>query len=106
MQTADVLTHIKWVRSEGRSVLVICHDLPNVFALCDRIVVLRQGPVTGIHRSDQTSYEQIIAEIAGVLNGQEDARSTIDPQQYGNLTKQRRLIDRTMYMQQTQGVQG
>lgn len=43
MQSAEVLAYIKRLRSEGRSVVMVCHDLPDVFAVSDRIVVIRQG---------------------------------------------------------------
>ncbi|AKV56104.1 sugar ABC transporter ATP-binding protein [Bifidobacterium actinocoloniiforme DSM 22766] len=66
MQTAEVLTYIKRLRTEGRSVMMICHDLPDVFAVADRIVVLRQGRINGVHNTEDTSYEEIIAQIAGV----------------------------------------
>lgn len=69
IQTAEVLTYIKKLRSQGRSVIMVCHDLPDVFAVSDRIVVLRHGRINGVHRTAQTSYEQIIAEIAGVAEG-------------------------------------
>lgn len=42
MQAAEVLSYIKRIRSDGRSVVMVCHDLPNVFAVSDRIVVIRQ----------------------------------------------------------------
>ncbi len=71
MQSAEVLAYIKRLRSEGRSVVMVCHDLPDVFAVSDRIVVIRQGHVTGVHRTVETSYEEIIAEIAGVTTEHE-----------------------------------
>ena len=51
--------------------VMVCHDLPDVFAVSDRIVVIRQGHVTGVHRTVETSYEEIIAEIAGVTTEHE-----------------------------------
>lgn len=101
MQTGEVLSYIKRLRSEGRSVVMVCHDLPDVFAVADRIVVLRQGRINGIHKTSETSYEQIIAEIAGVSDANEDYVITSDTQRYGNLVKQRKLIDRTMSMPHT-----
>lgn len=42
-QTAEVLDYIVRLRSAERSVIMVCHDLPNVFAIADRIVVMRHG---------------------------------------------------------------
>ena len=61
MQAAEVLSYIKRIRSDGRSVVMVCHDLPNVFAVSDRTVVIRQGRIRGVYRTAETSYEEIIA---------------------------------------------
>ncbi len=45
---------------------MVCHDLPNVFAVADRIVVMRLGEIRAVHNTSETSYEEDIAEIAGV----------------------------------------
>ncbi|ROV58006.1 sugar ABC transporter ATP-binding protein, partial [Limosilactobacillus reuteri] len=44
-QTAEVLDYIVRLRSDDRSVIMVCHDLPNVFAVADRIVVMRLGEI-------------------------------------------------------------
>lgn len=44
-QTAEVLEYITELRSANRSVIMVCHDLPNVFAIADRIVVMRHGEI-------------------------------------------------------------
>ncbi|WP_051920611.1 ATP-binding cassette domain-containing protein [Bifidobacterium cuniculi] len=65
-QTSEVLNYITALRSDGRSVLMVCHDLPSVFAVADRIAVMRHGTVVAVHTTADTSYEEIIGEIAGV----------------------------------------
>lgn len=40
---------LKTLVSEGKSVLLVSHKLEDVDALCDRVVVLREGKVTGSH---------------------------------------------------------
>ncbi|NEG56102.1 ATP-binding cassette domain-containing protein [Bifidobacterium sp. SMA15] len=95
MQTAEVLSYIKRLRSEGRSIVMVCHDLPDVFAVADRIVVVRQGRITGVHRTVETSYEEIIAEIAGVATEHEYEEIAEDPK-YERMVQQNKLIDRTM----------
>ena len=93
--SAEVLAYIKRLRSEGRSVVMVCHDLPDVFAVSDRIVVIRQGHVTGVHRTVETSYEEIIAEIAGVTTEHEYEEIAENPE-FDSMVRQRKLIDRTI----------
>ena len=95
MQAAEVLSYIKRIRSDGRSVVMVCHDLPNVFAVSDRIVVIRQGRIRGVYRTAKTSYEEIIAQIAGVDAGHGSEGMTENPK-YANMIHQRKLIDRTI----------
>ena len=95
MQAAEVLSYIKRIRSDGRSVVMVCHDLPNVFAVSDRIVVIRQGRIRGVYRTAKTSYEEIIAQIAGGDAGRGSVGITENPK-YANMVHQRKLIDRTI----------
>ncbi|WP_297316117.1 ATP-binding cassette domain-containing protein [uncultured Bifidobacterium sp.] len=66
MQSAEVLNYIKRMRSEGQSIVMVCHDLPDVFAVADRIAVMRQGRLVGILETSKTSYETIVALISGI----------------------------------------
>ena len=43
MQTAQVLELIQHLREQGLGVVVISHNLENVFSVADRIAVLRLG---------------------------------------------------------------
>jgi simple sugar transport system ATP-binding protein len=92
MQTAEVLSYIKRLRGDGKSIVFICNTLPDVFAISDRIVVLRHGRINGMHITSETSYEQIIAEIAGVDN----AEFISETNGFANerFRDQRKLIDR------------
>ncbi|WEV42606.1 ATP-binding cassette domain-containing protein [Bifidobacterium sp. ESL0682] len=99
MQTAEVLNYIKRLRSQTRSVVLVGHDLPDVFAVSDRIIVLRHGRIKGIHETNNTSYEEIIAEIAGVDGEISPCESEGRLQQYQNAVKRNRLIDRTKELQ-------
>ena len=42
-QVAEVLNHIKHLRDQGIAVVLISHRMPDVFAVADRIIVLRRG---------------------------------------------------------------
>ena len=47
-QTAQVLASIKRLREQGLGVMVISHNLADVFEVADRIIVLRLGQRVGI----------------------------------------------------------
>lgn len=66
MQTAEVLNYIKRMRTEGQSIVMVCHDLPDVFAVADRIAVMRQGRLVGVLETAKTSYETVVALISGI----------------------------------------
>ncbi|WP_033496986.1 ATP-binding cassette domain-containing protein [Bifidobacterium coryneforme] len=66
MQTAEVLNYIKRMRAEGQSIVMVCHDLPDVFAVADRIAVMRQGRLVGVFETAKTSYETVVALISGI----------------------------------------
>jgi D-xylose transport system ATP-binding protein len=64
-QTAQVLGLIKRLRDKGHGVVVISHNLSDVFQVADRIVVLRLGRVAGVYDAKETSNEEIVAAITG-----------------------------------------
>jgi D-xylose transport system ATP-binding protein len=73
-QTAMVLALIKRLREEGHAVLVISHNLADVFEVADRIFVLRLGRKAGDFAVGEASQEQIVAAITGAEFGHiEDA---------------------------------
>ena len=42
-QVAEVLELIRRLKAQGVAVMLISHRMPDVFAVCDRIIVLRRG---------------------------------------------------------------
>lgn len=68
-QTAMVLGLIKRLREEGHGVLVISHNLADVFEVADRIFVLRLGRAAGDFAVGEASQEEIVAAITGADSG-------------------------------------
>jgi D-xylose transport system ATP-binding protein len=64
-QTAQVLALIKRLREQGLGVLVISHNLPNVFEVADRIFVLRLGDNAGTFDANASTPEQVVAAMTG-----------------------------------------
>ncbi|MFI5954330.1 ATP-binding cassette domain-containing protein [Cryptosporangium sp. NPDC051539] len=66
-QTAQVLDLIRRLRDRGLAVLLISHNLADVRAVSDRIVVLRLGRNAGSFATAETSAETIVGAITGSL---------------------------------------
>lgn len=63
-QTAEVLNLIERVRARGLGVIIISHNMEDVRAVADRIVVLRLGRNNGVFTPD-TSNQDLVAAITG-----------------------------------------
>ena len=64
-QTAEVLNLVERVRDRGYGVVLVSHNMADVQAVADRVVVLRRGRLNGDFDAERTSYEDIIAAITG-----------------------------------------
>ncbi|HET6448192.1 MAG TPA: ATP-binding cassette domain-containing protein [Conexibacter sp.] len=71
-QTAQVLALIKRLRERGLGVVVISHNLADVFEVVDRIYVLRLGRKAGVYEVGETSREEIVAAITGAEFGSDN----------------------------------
>ncbi|WEO77040.1 ATP-binding cassette domain-containing protein [Cryobacterium sp. SO2] len=67
-QTAEVLNLIERLRERGLAVVLISHNMADVQAVADRIVVLRLGRNNGEFRVADVTYEDIIAAITGATD--------------------------------------
>jgi D-xylose transport system ATP-binding protein len=65
-QTAQVLELVKRLRDRGHGVLIVSHNLADVFAVADRIVVLRLGRNAGEFPGDPDRHQAVVAAITGV----------------------------------------
>jgi len=64
-QTAQVLALVKRLKERGLGVVVISHNLEDVFAVADRIVVLRLGRREATFDVSKTTREEVVAAITG-----------------------------------------
>ncbi len=67
-QTAEVLNLIERLRDRGHAVLLITHNLADVRAVADRVVVLRLGHNNGDFKVRETTQEDIVAAITGATD--------------------------------------
>ena len=66
-QTAEVLDLIVRMRSLGHGIVLISHNLADVQAVADRIVVMRHGRIVGESPMSCITYEDIVAAITGAI---------------------------------------
>jgi ABC-type sugar transport system ATPase subunit len=64
-QQAKVGELVRSVSDQGVPILLISHNLPQIHALCDRVVVLFQGRVVADLRPNECSVEEIVSWITG-----------------------------------------
>lgn len=69
-QTRQVLNLIKRLREQGLAVIVISHNMVDVFEVADRVVVMRLGKNVAEFDVKNTSSGQVIAAITGAEFGE------------------------------------
>lgn len=69
-QTRQVLNLIRRLREQGLAVVVISHNLADVFEVVDRVIVLRLGRRVGTYDIHTTTPEQVVAAITGAEFGE------------------------------------
>jgi simple sugar transport system ATP-binding protein len=72
VQTRNVLDQIKRVREHGLSVVLISHNMPEVFEVADRIEVLRLGQRVARLRPADVTMEDIVSAMTGALTFHEE----------------------------------
>jgi ABC-type sugar transport system ATPase subunit len=66
-ESSMVLELIKEVRSHGLSIIMISHNLPEVFAVADRITVLRLGRTIRTLTTKDTTLEAVVGMMTGAV---------------------------------------
>ena len=84
-ESAQVEELILSLRDQGATILLVCHDIDQMFRLADRIVVLRQGRIVGDLRPADTYPDDVVA----LLSGQQ-----VDSSARHQLTRLQGLTDR------------
>lgn len=65
-ETKHAANIISSLKEAGNAVICVSHDLEFVFALADRIQVMRLGKVAGVRKVADTTREEIISLITGL----------------------------------------
>jgi D-xylose transport system ATP-binding protein len=64
-QTAQVLQLVRGLAAAGQAVLLISHSLPDVFAVADRICVIRLGANAGTFDRGEATVEKVVSAMTG-----------------------------------------
>jgi simple sugar transport system ATP-binding protein len=65
VQAEKVLDLIRRIRDSGKSVVLISHNLPQVFQVANRIQVLRLGKRVAVFRSDDVTMDEVVGAMTG-----------------------------------------
>jgi simple sugar transport system ATP-binding protein len=65
VQAERVLDLIRRIRDSGKSVVLISHNLPQVFQVANRIQVLRLGRRVAVFRSEDVTMDEVVGAMTG-----------------------------------------
>lgn len=70
-ETAQVENIIRNMKERGAPLILVSHNMRQVFDLVDRIVVFRRGRIVANLNKDETDGQDVVAYITGVKTGAE-----------------------------------
>jgi len=62
-ETERVHALMQQLKNEGIAIILISHDLHDVFGLSDRIAVMKNGALVGVKKTHETTKEEILSMI-------------------------------------------
>ncbi len=65
-ETAKVEQLILKLKERGAAVLIVSHNMDQVFRIADRVSVLRRGTQVGTKKLAETSHNEVVAMITGL----------------------------------------
>lgn len=66
-QVAEVLELIRTMKAHGQAVIMISHRMPDIFSVCDRVVVMRRGEKVADKLIKDSSPEEVTGLITGAI---------------------------------------
>jgi simple sugar transport system ATP-binding protein len=70
-ETAQVENIIRTLKEAGEPLILVSHNMRQVFDLVDRIVVFRRGRIVANLRKEDTDGQDVVAHITGAKTGSE-----------------------------------
>ena len=72
-QTHQVLELVKRLADQGLAVVIVSHNLNDVFAVAHRITVLRLGRNVGVYDRDKVTQQEIVHAITAGMGAENEA---------------------------------
>ena len=64
---AEIHALLRSIAAEGKGVLMVSSELPEILAACDRVIVMFEGRISGILENDkQLTEERMISLASGM----------------------------------------
>ncbi len=67
-QVAEVLDFIRRLEDSGKANMLISHRMPDNFAVCDRVMVMRRSRKVADNAIKATTPEEVIGLITGAIH--------------------------------------
>jgi D-xylose transport system ATP-binding protein len=64
-RAGQILDLVRRLRDDGRGVIVVSHSMPDVFAVSDRIAVLRHGELAATFRTADVTSDDVVRAVVG-----------------------------------------
>ena len=74
-ESLRLFEHMRRLKRRGVAIIFVSHRLAEVFAISDRIVVMRDGRICGRHRTEDVSRHDVVAEMIGDAAGASEGRA-------------------------------
>jgi ABC-type sugar transport system ATPase subunit len=55
--------------TQGKAVVVVSSDLPEIIALSDRVLVMRSGQIVATHIGEEINEQTEVASAMGITKG-------------------------------------
>jgi len=68
-QSAAVLEIVRNTAKKNMPIIMISHNMEEVFAVADRIVVLRLGRLAADLRAEEATHDEVVGYITGAIRG-------------------------------------
>ena len=73
-ESGEVLNLIRTIRDRGLPVILISHNMPQVFEIADRIQIMRLGRRVALTTPKEHSMAEVVAIMTGAMPGNEPPR--------------------------------
>ena len=64
-ETAMVGNLVRQLKAEGVGIFLVSHDMHDVFALSDRLAVMKNGKLVGVYRTQDVTEDEVLSMIIG-----------------------------------------